>query len=72
MFPCASQPSGDGRLPVAEDPLGSRKIQPFGQRVIRTTAICCEGVFRRYKGVWRRAVNVVRQAGPRNVWMRSA
>jgi hypothetical protein len=32
MFPCASQPSGDGRLPVAEDSLGSRKIQPFGQR----------------------------------------
>jgi len=31
-----------------------------------------EGVFRRDKGVWRRALNVVRQAGPRNVWMRSA
>jgi hypothetical protein len=32
IFPCASQPPGDGRLPVAEDTLGSRKIQPFGQR----------------------------------------
>jgi len=32
MFPCASQPRGDGGLSVAEDTLGSRKIQPFGQR----------------------------------------
>jgi len=35
-------------------------------------AICCEGVFRRYKGVFRLEVNVERQAGPRNAWMRSA
>ena len=33
------QPSGDSGLLVAEDPFGSRKIQPFGQRVIRTVAI---------------------------------
>ena len=32
MFPCASQPRGDGGLSVTEDTLGSRKIQPFGQR----------------------------------------
>ena len=32
MFPCASEPGGDRGLSVAEDPLGSRKIQPFGQR----------------------------------------
>jgi len=30
-------------------------------------ATWCEGVFRRYKGVSRRALNVVRQAGPRKV-----
>ncbi len=32
MFPCAREPGGDRGLSVAEDPLGSRKIQPFGQR----------------------------------------
>ena len=37
-----------------------------------TTATCWEGVFRRYKGVLRLEVNVVRQVGPRNVWIRSA
>src|SRR6266700_6627662 len=26
------QPGGDSRLPVAEDPFSSRRIQPFGQR----------------------------------------
>jgi hypothetical protein len=35
-------------------------------------AICCEGFFRRDKGVLRLEVNVERQAGPRTVWMRSA
>jgi hypothetical protein len=28
----ASQPGGDGGLPVAEDPLGGGSIQPFGER----------------------------------------
>jgi hypothetical protein len=28
----AWQPGGDGRLPVAEDPFSSRRVQPFGQR----------------------------------------
>ena len=28
----ARQPGGDGRLPIAEDPFGSRWVQPFGQR----------------------------------------
>jgi len=32
MFSSASQPGGDGRLSVAEDPFGSRRVQPFGQR----------------------------------------
>ncbi len=58
----AGQPGGDGRLSEAEDPFGSRWVQPFGQREIRILAICSEGVFKRYKGVWRRAVKVVRQA----------
>ncbi len=26
------QPAGDGGLPVAEDPLGGERIQPFGKR----------------------------------------
>ena len=29
---CASEPGRDGGLAVAEDPLRSRRIQPFGQR----------------------------------------
>jgi hypothetical protein len=28
----ASQPGGDGGLPVAEDSLGSRRVQPFSER----------------------------------------
>jgi hypothetical protein len=32
MFASAEQPGGDSRLPVAEDPFGSRRIQPFSQR----------------------------------------
>ena len=31
MLACTSEPGGDGRLPVAEDPLGSRSIQSFGK-----------------------------------------
>jgi hypothetical protein len=72
MFPGASQPGADGGLSVAEDPFGSGRVQPFSQREIRTIATCWEGVFNRYKGVCRRALKVVRQARPRNVWMRSA
>ena len=37
-----------------------------------TTATCCEAVFSRYKGVSRLEVKVVRQAGPRKVWIGSA
>jgi hypothetical protein len=29
--PRAGQPGDDGRLPIAEDPLGGRGVQPFGQ-----------------------------------------
>ncbi len=32
VLACASEPGGDGGLTGAEDPFGSRKIQPFGQR----------------------------------------
>ena len=32
MFPSTSQPGGDGRLSVVEDPFGSRRAGPFGQR----------------------------------------
>src|SRR5215472_16616164 len=32
MLTSARQPGGDGGLPAAEDPLGSGKVQPFGQR----------------------------------------
>ena len=31
VLPRAGQPSDDGRLPVAEDPLGGRGVQPFGK-----------------------------------------
>jgi len=31
MFPSASQPAADGSLSGAEDPFGSRRVQPFGQ-----------------------------------------
>jgi hypothetical protein len=36
----AGEPSGNGRLPVAEDSLGGGSVQPFGQREIRTMATC--------------------------------
>jgi hypothetical protein len=49
------QPGRDRGLSKAEDPLGGGSVQPFGQRVIRTMAIWCDGVFTRYKGVVRRA-----------------
>jgi hypothetical protein len=55
----AHQPRHDRRLTVAEDAQGLGSVQPFGQREIRTTAICCEGVFKRDNGVSRRALNVV-------------
>ncbi len=31
MLASVGQPGGDGRLPVAEDPLGGGRIQPFGK-----------------------------------------
>ena len=55
----AQQPRHDRGLTVAEDAPGLGSVQPFGQLEIRTTAICCEGVFNRYNGVSRRALNVV-------------
>ena len=62
MLPSSREPPRDGGLTVAEDPLSRGSIQPFGQRVIRTMATWCEGVFRRDKGVSRLEVKVVRQA----------
>ncbi len=32
VLPSASEPGGDGGLPVAEDSFGRRWVQPFGQR----------------------------------------
>ena len=32
MLSCTSEPGGDGRLTIAEDPLGGGSVQPFGQR----------------------------------------
>ena len=32
VLACTSKPGGDGGLTVAEDPFGSRRVQPFGQR----------------------------------------
>src|SRR6266566_3332079 len=32
VFPSAGQPGGDSGLTVAEDPLGSGWVQPFGER----------------------------------------
>jgi len=32
VYSCTSEPGGDGRLTVAEDPLGGGGVQSFGQR----------------------------------------
>ncbi len=56
-----SQPPRDGGLPEAEDPFSRRLVQPFGQRR-QHHGDYIGRVFRRYRGVWRRAVNVMRQA----------
>jgi hypothetical protein len=65
------QPGSDRGLAKAEDTLSSRRIQPFGQRRQHQCDLM-RGVFRRYKGVLRLEVKVVRQAWQRNVWIRSA
>jgi len=71
MFPCTSQPRRDGGLSIAEDAFSRGRVQPFGQR--RQHDCDLPGrVFKRYRGVCRRALNVVRQAGPRKGWMCSA
>src|SRR5215468_9979359 len=71
MLTGARQPGSDGGLPIAEDPLGGGWVQPFGERR-QYHCDLVRGVFRWYKGVWRRALNVVRQAWQRNVWICSA
>jgi hypothetical protein len=54
----ASQPGSDRGLPVAEDTLGSGRVQPFGERRQHHCDLL-RGGFKRYKGVWRRARKVV-------------
>ena len=58
----ASQPGGDRGLSKAEDPRGRRWVQPFSPRGEHHGDPAREGVFSRYKGVFRLEVNVVRQA----------
>jgi hypothetical protein len=53
-----SQPGGDSCLPVTEDPLRGGWVQPFGQ-CREYPCDLLRRVFRRYRAVWRRAVNVV-------------
>ncbi len=57
----AGEPGGNGRLPVAEDSLGSGSVQPFGQCRQHDGDMLGRG-FQPVQGVLRRAVNVVRQA----------
>src|SRR5215469_12879763 len=47
-------------------------LQPAPRAPESTTATWWEGVFRRYNGVLRRALNVVRHAWQRKVWIGSA
>jgi len=61
VLTCTSQPGGNGRLPVAEDSLGSGSVQPFGQCRQHDGDMLGRG-FQPVQGVLRRAVNVVRQA----------
>ena len=61
MLACTRQPSGNSRLPVAEDSLGSGSVQPFGQCRQHDGDMLGRG-FQPVQGVLRRAVNVVRQA----------
>jgi hypothetical protein len=61
LLASAREPGRDGGLPKAEDPHGGR-VEPFGQRRQHDGNPAREGVFRRYNGVLRRALKVVRQA----------
>jgi hypothetical protein len=73
MLPSASQPRRDGGLTGALRPARPRKGP--GLRPARDPHHghpAREGVCRRDKGVLRLEVNVVWQAGPRKVWIRSA
>ena len=71
MLPSTGEPGSDGGLSVALRHARPRKRPALRKAAESTMAIWCEGVFKRYKGVLRRAVNVVRQARQRNVWMHS-
>ena len=47
---CTSEPSRHRGLLKAEDPSAAERSN-LSARAESTTATCCEGVFRRYKGV---------------------
>ena len=58
---CTSEPGGDRGLTIAETRSAAEGSSPSA-RAESTMAICCEGVFKRYKGVFRLEVTVERQA----------
>ncbi len=58
---CSSESSRHRGLLKAKDPFCGGRSN-LSTRAESTTATCCEGVFRRYKEVLRRALNVVRHA----------
>lgn len=55
VLTCAPEPGGDGGVSKAEDPFGRGRVQLFGQRREYHGDRAREGVFRRYRGVLRRA-----------------
>ncbi len=62
VLACTSQPPHNRGVSKAEDPRGRRWVQPFSQRGEHYGDRARAGVFDRYNGVSRRALNVVRQA----------
>ena len=72
VLPCAGRPGDDRRLPVALRPARLRKGPGLRTEQIGPWRAFCAGVFSRYTGVWRRALNLLWQAGPRIVWIREA
>ena len=71
VLACAREPPRDRGLTGAEDPRGREIGSSPSASAESTMATCCEGVFRRYNGVSRRALNVVRHSWQRNVWIGS-
>ena len=71
MLASARQPGGDGGLPKAEDPLGSRRIQPFGQRREHHGDLLGRG-FQTIQGSVASSTEGGAARLTRKVWMRSA